>query len=115
MPPNSAVGSPASADAGADVSGPPQYWPGEQLPPATEDESPLMSTRRLATWSVVSVLELGDPLGVGPLQVDVEDGGGGKLAGLEHFFVEQDEADRWPGGSLASAATSFQRLRQLLV
>src|ERR1700722_1789060 len=57
-PPNSAVGSPASADVGADVSGPPQYWPGEQLPAATVGESPLMATRRLATCSVVSVVEL---------------------------------------------------------
>ena len=37
-----------------------------------------------------------------------------KDAGLEHFFVEQDGAAQWPGGSLASITTSYQALRKLL-
>jgi len=36
------------------------------------------------------------------------------VAGLEHFFVEQDGAAQWPGGSLASVAISYQALRKLL-
>jgi sugar phosphate isomerase/epimerase len=35
-------------------------------------------------------------------------------AGLEHFFVEQDGAAQWPGGSLASIAISYQAVRKLL-
>jgi len=35
-------------------------------------------------------------------------------AGLEYFFVEQDGAGQWPGGSLASIAISYQALRKLL-
>lgn len=37
-----------------------------------------------------------------------------KDAGLEHFFVEQDGAAQWPGGSLAAITTSYQALRKLL-
>ena len=35
-------------------------------------------------------------------------------AGLEYFFVEQDAADRWPGGSLASIQKSYETLKRLL-
>ena len=35
-------------------------------------------------------------------------------AGLEHFFVEQDGAAQWPGGSIASITTSYQAVRKLL-
>ncbi|MEO8620560.1 MAG: sugar phosphate isomerase/epimerase [bacterium] len=38
-----------------------------------------------------------------------------KDAGLEYFFVEQDGAAQWPGGSLASIATSYQAVRKLVV
>ena len=37
-----------------------------------------------------------------------------KVAGLEHFFVEQDGAAQWPGGSVASIAKSYQAVRSLL-
>jgi hypothetical protein len=33
---------------------------------------------------------------------------------LEYFFVEQDGAAQWPGGSLAAISTSYKALRQLL-
>ena len=35
-------------------------------------------------------------------------------AGLEHFFVEQDGAAQWPGGSIASIAKSYQAVRSLV-
>ena len=35
-------------------------------------------------------------------------------SGLEYFFVEQDGAAQWPGGSLAAIATSYKGVRQLL-
>jgi sugar phosphate isomerase/epimerase len=35
-------------------------------------------------------------------------------AGLEYFFVEQDGAAQWPGGSLTSLTISYQALRKLL-
>lgn len=35
-------------------------------------------------------------------------------AGLQYFFVEHDGAQSWPGGSLASIATSYTNLRGLL-
>jgi sugar phosphate isomerase/epimerase len=37
-----------------------------------------------------------------------------QTAGLEYFFVEQDGAAFYPGGSLASIETSYQALRKLL-
>jgi sugar phosphate isomerase/epimerase len=37
-----------------------------------------------------------------------------RLAGVEHFFVEHDNAAEGPGGSLASIATSYRNLRSLL-
>jgi len=37
-----------------------------------------------------------------------------QTAGLEYFFVEQDGAAQWPGGSLAAISTSYKALRQLL-
>ena len=39
---------------------------------------------------------------------------GWQKAGLEYFFVEQDAASNWPGGSLASIKASYDRLKQLL-
>ena len=35
-------------------------------------------------------------------------------SGVEHFFVEHDNAAEYAGGSLASIATSYRNLRQLL-
>lgn len=35
-------------------------------------------------------------------------------AGLEHFFIEQDGASQWPGGSLAAITTSYRAMRELL-
>ncbi len=37
-----------------------------------------------------------------------------QVSGMKYFFVEQDGAAQWPGGSLASIATSYQALRRLL-
>ncbi|MEO7191375.1 MAG: sugar phosphate isomerase/epimerase [Vicinamibacterales bacterium] len=37
-----------------------------------------------------------------------------KTSGLEHFFVEQDGAANWPGGSLVAIATSHRNLVNLL-
>lgn len=37
-----------------------------------------------------------------------------RLAGARHFFVEHDNAAEGPGGSLASIATSYRNLRNLL-
>lgn len=37
-----------------------------------------------------------------------------RTSGMEYFFVEQDGATQWPGGSLAAIATSYQNLRKLL-
>jgi sugar phosphate isomerase/epimerase len=37
-----------------------------------------------------------------------------KESGMQYFFVEQDGAAGWPGGSLASCATSYVNLRELL-
>lgn len=37
-----------------------------------------------------------------------------KVSGMRYFFVEQDGAAGWPGGSLASITTSYQTLRKLL-
>ena len=37
-----------------------------------------------------------------------------KVSGMRYFFVEQDGAAGWKGGSLASIATSYQTLRKLL-
>ncbi|MEO7359257.1 MAG: sugar phosphate isomerase/epimerase [Gemmatimonadaceae bacterium] len=37
-----------------------------------------------------------------------------KVSGMRYFFVEQDGAAQWPGGSMASIATSYQTLRRLL-
>jgi sugar phosphate isomerase/epimerase len=37
-----------------------------------------------------------------------------KLAGVEYFFVEQDGANNWPGGSLSAIATSYRNLVNLL-
>ena len=37
-----------------------------------------------------------------------------KTSGMRYFFVEQDGASGWAGGSLASIATSYQTLRKLL-
>jgi len=35
-------------------------------------------------------------------------------SGVKYFFVEQDAAGAWPGGSLKSIETSYQTLRTLL-
>jgi sugar phosphate isomerase/epimerase len=35
-------------------------------------------------------------------------------SGVEHLFVEHDNAAEYAGGSLASIATSYRNLRQLL-
>ena len=35
-------------------------------------------------------------------------------AGVEHFFIEHDNAAEYAGGSLASIATSYRNLRRLL-
>jgi sugar phosphate isomerase/epimerase len=35
-------------------------------------------------------------------------------AGMKYFFVEQDNAASFPGGSLASIQTSYDNLRRLL-
>lgn len=35
-------------------------------------------------------------------------------SGMQYFFVEQDGASGWPGGSLGSITTSYQTLRKLL-
>ena len=35
-------------------------------------------------------------------------------SGLEHFFIEQDGAAQWPGGSLAAITTSYSAMRKLL-
>ena len=35
-------------------------------------------------------------------------------SGVRYFFVEQDGASSWPGGSIASITTSYQTLRTLL-
>jgi sugar phosphate isomerase/epimerase len=35
-------------------------------------------------------------------------------SGVEHFFVEQDGAAQWPGGSLTAIAASYSALRKLL-
>ncbi len=37
-----------------------------------------------------------------------------KTSGLEYFFVEQDGAVNWPGGSLVAIATSYRNLTNLL-
>jgi sugar phosphate isomerase/epimerase len=37
-----------------------------------------------------------------------------KVSGLEYFFVEQDGAANWPGGSLVAIATSYRNLVNLL-
>jgi sugar phosphate isomerase/epimerase len=37
-----------------------------------------------------------------------------KTSGLEYFFVEQDGAANWPGGSLVAIATSYRNLVNLL-
>lgn len=37
-----------------------------------------------------------------------------KVSGMKYFFVEQDGAAGWPGGSLASITTSYATLRKLL-
>jgi sugar phosphate isomerase/epimerase len=37
-----------------------------------------------------------------------------RVAGLEHFFIEQDAAAQWPGGSLAAITTSYRAMRELL-
>jgi hypothetical protein len=33
---------------------------------------------------------------------------------MEYFFVEQDGAANWPGGSLVAIATSYRNLANLL-
>jgi hypothetical protein len=35
-------------------------------------------------------------------------------AGMKHFFVEQDNAASFPGGSLASIETSYRNVRRIL-
>jgi hypothetical protein len=37
-----------------------------------------------------------------------------KTSGLEYFFVEQDGAANWPGGSLVAITTSYRNLTNLL-
>ena len=37
-----------------------------------------------------------------------------RQSGLQHFFVEQDLAMRWPGGALASLQTSYDYVRRLV-
>lgn len=37
-----------------------------------------------------------------------------KVSGLEYFFVEQDAAVNWPGGSLSAIATSHRNLTNIL-
>ncbi|MEO7999354.1 MAG: sugar phosphate isomerase/epimerase [Gemmatimonadaceae bacterium] len=37
-----------------------------------------------------------------------------KQSGVRYFFVEQDGAAQWPGGSIESIRTSYQTLRKLL-
>lgn len=37
-----------------------------------------------------------------------------RVSGLEYFFVEQDGAANWPGGSLVAVATSYRNLVNLL-
>jgi len=37
-----------------------------------------------------------------------------KTSGMQYFFVEQDGAAQWTGGSLASIATSYRNLRALV-
>lgn len=37
-----------------------------------------------------------------------------RLSGLEYFFIEQDGAANWPGGSLAAVTTSYRNLVNML-
>ena len=39
---------------------------------------------------------------------------GWRAAGLEHWFLEQDLAARWPGGALESLRTSYANVKRLL-
>ena len=57
----------------------------------------------------------GGPVPVGAGEIDFKPiFANWKTAGLEHFFVEQDGAANWPGGSLVAIATSYRNLVNLL-
>ena len=62
-----------------------------------------------------SVSQAGRPAPIGAGDIDFKPIlAAWQVAGLEHFFVEQDGAAQWPGGSLAAITTSYRAMRKLL-
>lgn len=61
------------------------------------------------------VTQAGRPAPIGAGDIDFKPIlGAWRVAGLEHFFVEQDGAAQWPGGSLTAITTSYRAMRALL-
>ena len=57
----------------------------------------------------------GGPVPIGAGEIDYKPiFGQWKTSGLEYFFVEQDGAANWPGGSLVAITTSYRNLVNLL-
>lgn len=69
---------------------------------------------RFRMWHVKDITG-GRPTAVGSGEIDFKPTfAAWKDSGLEYFFVEQDSASSWPGGSLAAITASYQNLRKLL-
>ncbi len=57
----------------------------------------------------------GGPVPIGAGEIDYKPiVAGWKTSGMEYFFVEQDGAANWPGGSLVAITTSYRNLVNLL-
>lgn len=69
---------------------------------------------RFRMWHVKDITAA-KPTAVGAGEIDFKPTiSAWKDSGLQYFFIEQDGASGWPGGSLAAITTSYQNLRKLL-
>ncbi len=71
---------------------------------------------RFRMWHIKDMqLAQGKPVPVGSGEIDFKPMlAAWKDSGMEYFFVEQDGAAQWPGGSIASITTSYKNLRALI-
>ncbi|MEP6781539.1 MAG: sugar phosphate isomerase/epimerase [Gemmatimonadaceae bacterium] len=71
---------------------------------------------RFRMWHIKDMnLAKGQPVPVGAGDIDFKPMlAAWKQSGMQYFFIEQDGAAQWPGGSMKSIETSYNALKKLL-
>lgn len=71
---------------------------------------------RFRMWHIKDMnLAKGSPVPVGAGDIDFKPMlAAWKQAGMQYFFIEQDGAAQWPGGSMKAIATSYNAVKKLL-